>query len=246
MQTKRSFAMKVTYWLKVVSLGLVLGLGLQFAQAWTAPTVAPPGGNVSGPVTLGVGAQYKTGKLGVNSNITPIGAFEVGSGGNALIGGKAYSASTIATDLGTTLATKDYVDGKAAVGDNLGNHTATQALNMANFDINAAKNVNATAFYYTSDRRLKENIGTLDAGTLEKVLRLNGVSFRWKQDGRQDIGVIAQDVEEVFPELVKTDPTTGFKSVEYGNLVAPLIEAIKAQQNEIGSLEARIRILEGK
>ncbi len=112
MQTKQSFAAKATYWLKVVSLGLVLGLGLQFAQAWTAPTVAPPGGNVSGPVTLGVGAQYKAGKLGVNSNITPIGAFEVGSGGNALIGGKAYSASTIATDLGTTLATKDYVDGK--------------------------------------------------------------------------------------------------------------------------------------
>ncbi len=105
---------KVTYWLKVVSLGLILGLGLQFAQAWVAPTAAPPGGNVAGPVTLGIGAQHKAGKLGVNSNIAPINALEVGGGGNALIGGKVYSASTVATDLGNMLATKDYVDGVAS------------------------------------------------------------------------------------------------------------------------------------
>lgn len=110
MQTKQSFATKTTYWLKVASLGLVLGLGLQFAQAWVAPATAPPGGNVAGPVTVGDNAQYKTGKLGVNSNIAPIGAFEVGNGGDALIGGKVYSASTVAADSGNTLTTKDYVD----------------------------------------------------------------------------------------------------------------------------------------
>lgn len=65
MQTLQSFSRKATYWLKVVSLGLILGLGLQFAQAWVAPTVAPPGGNVSGPVTTGIGNQTKTGNLGV-------------------------------------------------------------------------------------------------------------------------------------------------------------------------------------
>jgi hypothetical protein len=113
---KQSVAAKATYWLKVVSLGLVLGLGLQFAQAWVAPTVAPPGGNVAGPLTVGNGAQYKTGKLGVNSSIAPISAFEVGGGGDVLVGGKAYSASTVASDLGTTLATKDYVDSKVGGG----------------------------------------------------------------------------------------------------------------------------------
>ncbi len=59
---KQSIAVKVSYWLKVVSLGMILGLGLQFAQAWTAPTLAPPAGNVSGPVTTG-GNQTKTGSL---------------------------------------------------------------------------------------------------------------------------------------------------------------------------------------
>ena len=68
MQTKRSFAMKAAYWLRVVSLGLILGLGLQFAQAWVAPTVAPPGGNVSGPVTTG-GNQTKTGSLTVSGGL---------------------------------------------------------------------------------------------------------------------------------------------------------------------------------
>lgn len=62
MQTKRSFATKATYWLKVVSLGLVLGLGVQFAQGWVAPGGAPPAGNVAGPITTG-SSQTKAGAL---------------------------------------------------------------------------------------------------------------------------------------------------------------------------------------
>ncbi len=62
MRTKQSLATKVTYWLKVVSLGMVLGLGLQFAQAWVAPTGAPPAGNVAGPITTG-SSQTKVGAL---------------------------------------------------------------------------------------------------------------------------------------------------------------------------------------
>jgi hypothetical protein len=59
---RQSFSAKVSYWLKVVSLGMILGLGLQFAQAWTAPIQVPPGGNVAGPLTTG-GSQTKTGSL---------------------------------------------------------------------------------------------------------------------------------------------------------------------------------------
>jgi hypothetical protein len=50
-------------------------------------------------------------------------------------------------------------------------------------------------------------------------------------------------VETVFPEIVHTDSATGYKSVEYGNLVAPLIEAIKSQQKEIDLLKAEIELL---
>lgn len=54
-----------SYWARVVILGLVVGLGLQFAQAWTAPTASAPGGNVSGPITTSGVAQNKQGILGL-------------------------------------------------------------------------------------------------------------------------------------------------------------------------------------
>ena len=63
---------------------------------------------------------------------------------------------------------------------------------------------------------------------LEQVLSMNGVSFNWRKDGSPEIGLIAQDVEEVLPNLVVTNPNTGLKSVKYGNIVAPLIEASKS------------------
>ena len=97
----------------------------------------------------------------------------------------------------------------------------------------------ADAFFYNSDRRLKKDIKPL-SGSLSKILKLEGVSFVWKEGGDKNIGLIAQNVEMVYPELVITNPSTGLKSVEYGNLVAPLIEAIKEQQKEINALKIEI------
>ncbi|KKT13602.1 MAG: hypothetical protein UV95_C0001G0139 [Candidatus Falkowbacteria bacterium GW2011_GWF2_43_32] len=99
----------------------------------------------------------------------------------------------------------------------------------------------ATAFVYASDEKLKKNVKTLDS-SLDKILQLRGVSFDWIKDGEAGIGLIAQEVEQVFPVLVSEAGDT--KSVHYANLVAPLIEAIKEQQAEIDSLEARIKKLE--
>ena len=87
-----------------------------------------------------------------------------------------------------------------------------------------------------SDRRLKRNIETID-NALDKVNNLRGVTF---EKGLQpSLGVIAQEVEEVLPELVKTD-TDGMKSVAYGNMVGLLIEAIKEQQKQIQELKSKI------
>ena len=98
--------------------------------------------------------------------------------------------------------------------------------------------VSAQSFLYTSDARLKENIDTVEG--LELVNQLHGVRFNWAKDGRADIGLLAQEVEQIAPELVHTDETTGYKSVAYGNVVAILIEAIKAQQLEIEALQAQV------
>lgn len=105
--------------------------------------------------------------------------------------------------------------------------------------------IGANAFYYFSDARLKNNVTTL-TNSLEKVLQLRGVSFDWKdapRAGKKNIGVVAQEIEAVYPELVNTD-ANGIKSVQEGNLVAPLIEAVKVQQAEIQALKARISALE--
>ena len=91
---------------------------------------------------------------------------------------------------------------------------------------------NVTAY---SDERLKTNIQTLD-GALDKVKQLRGVSF--EKDGRQDIGVIAQEVQAVVPEVV--DTTHEYLSVAYGNMVGLLIEAIKEQQQQIDDLKAKL------
>ncbi len=118
-----------------------------------------------------------------------------------------------------------------------------QANSLYSFvDIVAEDNAYADAFFYNSDKTLKKDIKPLK-GSLSKILKLEGVSFAWKNEGDKNIGLIAQDVEKVYPELVITNPSTGLKSVEYGNLVAPLIEAIKEQQKEIEFLRAEIERL---
>lgn len=106
-------------------------------------------------------------------------------------------------------------------------------------------NVKGVAFLYTSDESLKEEI-TPVTDALSKIQALEGVNFKWKENGESAVGLIAQNVETVFPELVATDENTGLKAVQYANLVAPLIEAIKDQQAQIEELQVRIAELENK
>ncbi len=108
--------------------------------------------------------------------------------------------------------------------------------------LTVAGRVLATGFLYSSDRRLKDNITPL-AGSLEKIMKLSGYSYTWKSTGTADIGIIAQEVETVYPDLVHTD-ASGTKSVEYANLIAPMIEAMKSQQREIEELRIAVRALQ--
>ena len=90
-----------------------------------------------------------------------------------------------------------------------------------------------------SDKRLKRNIQTID-NALDTVHNLRGVTF--EKSLKPSIGVIAQEVEEVLPELVNTD-ADGMKSVAYGNIVGVLIEAIKEQQKQIEELKNKFKDL---
>jgi hypothetical protein len=87
-----------------------------------------------------------------------------------------------------------------------------------------------------SDEKLKENIKTIE-NALEKVLSLRGVEYDRIDTGDHQIGVIAQEVERIIPDVVYGDET---KSVAYGNIVGLLIEAIKDQNKRIEELERRL------
>jgi hypothetical protein len=102
----------------------------------------------------------------------------------------------------------------------------------------------------SSDQRLKTNIQTL-TGSLNKIKALRGTQFEWTNEndiefrigsdafGTQ-IGLIAQEVEQVLPEVVKPNGVKDYKSVEYDKIVAVLIEAIKEQQQQIDNLQQQI------
>ena len=101
--------------------------------------------------------------------------------------------------------------------------------------------------FQSSDKRLKTNIQKIDK-PLEKILKLNGVSFEWKRDidekveNKTNIGVIAQEVEKVLPEIVKKRDND-YLAIKYEQLVPVLIEGIKEQQEQIDELKKKLEDL---
>jgi hypothetical protein len=98
----------------------------------------------------------------------------------------------------------------------------------------------------TSDARYKQNIATVE-NALETILNLRGVSFDWNREAWQEkqfpagrqIGFLAQEVEQILPEIVHTDGK-GYKGVNYANLVPVLVEAMKQQQKQIEKRETQL------
>jgi len=89
-----------------------------------------------------------------------------------------------------------------------------------------------------SDEQLKDNIIPL-RNQLKELLKLKGVSYTWKDNGAKDIGLIAQDVEKVYPELVIEK--NGLKQVDYQKLAGPIVEALREQQEEISKLRDELK-----
>lgn len=128
--------------------------------------------------------------------------------------------------------------------------TVNGTIGAQNWYSDTSGNLYPNTVIYASDRRLKTDIKPI-TDALDKLATLNPVTFRWDQDAnkkygftgddRQHIGLIAQDVEKVFPETVITD-AKGIKRVDYPALVSPLVEALKEQQAEMAQLKARLDV----
>lgn len=117
--------------------------------------------------------------------------------------------------------------------------------------LQVAGDIIANSIAGSSDARFKSNINPIE-NPLQKVQQLRGVTFDWKtkefperafSDNRA-LGFIAQEVEQVLPEVVQTEKTAeGYKSVQYDKVVALLVEAIKEQQKQIKTLQLQVKQL---
>lgn len=236
-----------------VNGGLKLGYGEP-----TAPNTTASGLSFDGDTGIFAAAD---GQLNLwSNNVRTMALFgpNVGIGVTAPTARLEISANTTMDSVGATAgiriynsqsANNDYLNIGWLAEDTFGLQSADAANNLKNLIFNPfggnvgigmntpseALEVNgkvkATAFLYTSDRRLKKDIHTLP-DTLAKILKLRGVSFKWNSNDEKTIGFIAQEVEKVYPELVTTDAKSGYKAVQYGNIVAILVEALKEEHEE--------------
>jgi hypothetical protein len=117
---------------------------------------------------------------------------------------------------------------------NLTSAGATAEISAASGSINDLEVVRLTE---TSALIYKDNVQTLDSS--EALFNLRPVSFNWKSDNREDIGLVADEVKEVYPQLVKSDAEGNALGVNYSKLTAVLIKAVQ-------DLSTRIRNLENK
>ena len=104
--------------------------------------------------------------------------------------------------------------------------------------------IKCTEVVQTSDGRLKKAVKPIQ-NALNKIMNLKGITYQWKDSnmGKNEvIGLVAQEVESVFPEVVTNDKE-GNKSIAYSKMVAPLIEAIKEQQQQIEALRKEVLLL---
>jgi hypothetical protein len=103
--------------------------------------------------------------------------------------------------------------------------------------INVVGVITATDFNSASDLSLKTNIQSI-SNPIDKILQINGVTFNWRESNKPSVGIIAQEIEKIFPELVNGENP---KTVNYNGLIGLLIEAIKEQQIEINNLKDKLK-----
>ena len=112
-----------------------------------------------------------------------------------------------------------------------------------NYKLDVRGTIGNNTTIYHSDIRWKDNVQTIDT-PLNKIQNIRGISFKWKKaeypemgfDDDRHYGFIAQEVEQIIPDLVRTN-NDGYKAIEYTNMVAILVEAMKEQQTQIETLE---------
>ena len=218
--------------LNIVNADVSVGAGITYGKLSLTNSIT------NADVATNAGITY--GKLSLSNSITND---DIATGANISI--SKLSSNTISgITLGSNLATLTfgtYLTGTSYNGST-GVTIATNATSANTASTIVARDgsgdftagtITATDFNSTSDINLKENIKTVE-NSLNILTQLRGVSFDWKETGRSSYGVIAQELEEILPDLVKNSEV---KSVNYNGLIGVLIEAVKELSEEVKELK---------
>ena len=183
-------------------------------------------------------------KVLFSGNTTMAGDLTVTGNDVAFGNGETISNSTDET-IAITAATTTVSGDLTVTGNDIKSSSAT-AITLSSDDVTIADDLTVTGdVNVSSDARLKSNIISLGS-TLSKLLLIDGKSYTMIKDGDKKIGVLAQEVQKVFPELVSEDGNE-MLSVNYQGLVPVLINAIKEQEDKISRLENLVeQLIENK
>jgi len=158
--------------------------------------------------------------------------------GNATSATSATTATTATTASQLSFASSSSPSTRYLVfTDTLGGNSEANVNSELQY-VPSTGNLSATQFTSLSDATKKKNVRPIE-NSIELTKQLQGVRFDWINNDKPSLGLIAQDVEKVLPELVETNGD-GIKSVSYSNMIGVLIEAIKEQQIRIEELERKL------
>ena len=199
---------------------------------------------------VGIGTENPNRELHVNGDINAEGYLRVNDqaaihatdGNHQIQLGSTNSSryTTIVSDFGEVIRVA--ADGRVGIGTTI-----------PGYKLDVAGQAHATSFPTSSDARFKKDVTQL-SNVLEKLDTIRGVSFEWNEQyeslgrstGHREIGVIAQEVESVFPELVTEWGDDNYRAVDYGRFAGVFIEAIKELKAENEILKQRIDAFETK
>ncbi|MAJ38287.1 MAG: hypothetical protein CMC19_10355 [Flavobacteriaceae bacterium] len=211
-------------------------LGNYTTASGTASTAMGASTTASGESSTAMGVRSTA--SGVNS--TAMGRYSTASDyASTVIGQYNSSGSTVTSATSFSTSAPAFV-----VGNGTGSSSRSDAFKvMFNGDATVSNDLMVNGdVTVSSDARLKANIVSLGA-TLSKLLNIDGKTYTIKKNGAQKIGVLAQDIQEVFPELVSED-NEGMLSVNYQGLIPVLINALKEQEAKFQAQEERLQAIE--
>jgi hypothetical protein len=186
--------------------------------------------------TIAAGSNTITGLT--NTNLSGTAGITNANLANSTISGVSLGGSLNALSFGSYLTSAGSYNGSTARTVSVAGTSVNTGNTLVARDISGdftAGTITATDFNSTSDNRVKENIKTIE-NSLNTLTQLRGVSFDWKETGKGSYGVIAQELEEILPDLVKTGEV---KSVNYNGLIGVLIEAVKELKAEVEELKSK-------